>query len=69
MMDMVRKHCVEGSGNHRMIMGILEHTKVMLQDTKHVSRVFVRLTRSTACCSSQLIESRYPQKTHANKFP
>ena len=41
MIDMVRKHTVEGTGNYRTIMGCVDRAKEMLQDSKHVSKTFV----------------------------
>lgn len=42
MVDMVRKHTVEGTGNHKTICEIINRTKEMLSDSKYVSRNFVR---------------------------
>lgn len=41
MIDMVRKHTVEGSGNHRTICDMIDHTKRILFESKTVSRIFV----------------------------
>ena len=41
MVDMVRKHTVEGSGNWRTIMGCVDRAKEMLQVSKQISRTFV----------------------------
>ena len=41
MIDMVRKHTVEGTGNYRTIMGCVDRAKEMLQVSKHSSRTFV----------------------------
>ncbi|CAD6589992.1 MAG: hypothetical protein ASARMPRED_004509 [Alectoria sarmentosa] len=41
MIDMVRKHTVEGSGNFRTIMGCVDRAKEMLQVSKHIARTFV----------------------------
>ncbi|KAF6231876.1 hypothetical protein HO173_009959 [Letharia columbiana] len=41
MIDMVRKHTVEGSGNYRTIMGCVDRAKEMLQVSKQISRTFV----------------------------
>ncbi|KAG7002432.1 hypothetical protein G7Y79_00027g061240 [Physcia stellaris] len=41
MIDMVRKHTVEGSGNHRQICAMLDSCKAMLHEAKSVSRTFV----------------------------
>ena len=43
MTDMVRKHTVEGSGNWRTIMDVVERTKEMLYQSKKMSRQFVRI--------------------------
>ncbi|KAL8788040.1 MAG: hypothetical protein Q9195_007506 [Heterodermia aff. obscurata] len=43
MCDMVRKHTVEGSGNHRQICAIIDRSKVMMQDAKNIARNFVDL--------------------------
>lgn len=42
MIDMVRKHTVEGTGNYRTIMGCVDRAKEMLQVSKNISRTFVR---------------------------
>ncbi|KAL8649905.1 MAG: hypothetical protein Q9226_005381 [Calogaya cf. arnoldii] len=41
MIDMVRKHTVEGSANHRTICAMIDNTKQVLFDSKTVSRIFV----------------------------
>jgi hypothetical protein len=41
MVDMVRKHTVEGTGNYRTIMGCVERTKHMLYEAKQIARSFV----------------------------
>ncbi|KAM0801919.1 hypothetical protein BDR22DRAFT_845675 [Usnea florida] len=45
MIDMVRKHTVEGTGNYRTIMGCVDRAKEMLQESKHVSKTFVEPPR------------------------
>ena len=42
MMEMVKKHTVEGSGNWRMICELLDRTNEMLQVSKQQARTFVR---------------------------
>ena len=41
MLDMVRKHTVEGSGNHRTICTMLDRTRESLRQTKDTTRSFV----------------------------
>ena len=41
MIDMVRKHTVEGTGNHRTICDMLDRCKSMMYDAKSISRNFV----------------------------
>ncbi|KAL8853911.1 MAG: hypothetical protein Q9221_001218 [Calogaya cf. arnoldii] len=41
MIDMVRKHTVEGSANHRTICDMIDNTKQILFDSKTVSRIFI----------------------------
>ena len=41
MIDMVRKHTVEGTGNYRTIMGCVDRAKEMMQVSKLVSKTFV----------------------------
>ena len=41
MIDMVRKHTVEGSDNYRTICDIIDNTKRILSESKTVSRIFV----------------------------
>ncbi|KAI4236799.1 MAG: hypothetical protein LQ349_002315 [Xanthoria aureola] len=41
MIDMVRKHTIEGSDNHRTICDIIDNTKRILSESKTVSRIFV----------------------------
>ena len=41
MLDMVRKHTVEGSGNHRAICAMLDRTRESLRQTKDTNRSFV----------------------------
>lgn len=41
MVDMVRKHTVEGSDNYRTIWDIIDNTKRILSESKTVSRIFV----------------------------
>lgn len=41
MIDMVRKHTVEGSGNFSTIMGCVDRAKQMLQVSKQISKTFV----------------------------
>lgn len=41
MVDMVRKHTVEGTGNHRTIMGMVERSSEMLYMSKKMERSFV----------------------------
>ena len=54
MLDMVRKHTAEGTGNYKMITDLLNRSKQILQDTQQVSRNFVGppiapwIVRSTA---------------------
>lgn len=43
MVDMVRKHTVEGTGNHRQICDMLDRCKRMLYESKTLSRTFVSL--------------------------
>ncbi len=42
MLDMIRKHTVEGSGNHRTIMPMIDRCKEMLRQFKPVTNSFVR---------------------------
>jgi hypothetical protein len=44
MLDMVRKHTVEGSGNYRTIMPMVDRCKEMLNQFRQVTTNFVRLT-------------------------
>ena len=48
MTDMVRKHTVEGTGNHRTICDIIERTREMLSQSRHVSRSFVSFIRPSS---------------------
>ncbi|MDI1489456.1 MAG: hypothetical protein OHK93_008735 [Ramalina farinacea] len=41
MIDMVRKHTVEGSGNWTMICGCIDRAKEMMSASKHVAKTFV----------------------------
>lgn len=41
MVDMVRKHTVEGTGNWRMICGLVDRSKEMLRVSKELSWSFV----------------------------
>lgn len=41
MIDMIRKHTVEGTGNHKTIVECLERADTMLKDTKAATRSFV----------------------------
>ncbi|KAL6712948.1 hypothetical protein ACLMJK_009503 [Lecanora helva] len=41
MVDMVRKHTVEGTGNHRTIMGCVNRCREMMRDAKDISKSFV----------------------------
>lgn len=41
MIDMIRKHTVEGSGNYRTVCDMIDRAKKMLYDSKTVSRTFV----------------------------
>ncbi|KAL8979634.1 MAG: hypothetical protein Q9205_005084 [Flavoplaca limonia] len=41
MIDMVRKHTVEGTGNYRTICEMIDHTKQILYESKTVARIFV----------------------------
>ncbi|KAL8899173.1 MAG: hypothetical protein Q9192_001711 [Flavoplaca navasiana] len=41
MIDMVRKHTVEGTGNYRTICEMIDHTKRILYESKTVARIFV----------------------------
>ena len=41
MVDMVRKHTVEGSGNYRTIMGCVDRAQEMLRVSKQIARTFV----------------------------
>ena len=45
MVDMVRKHTVEGTGNWTMIVGCLERAQEMLATSKQISRNFVSLPK------------------------
>lgn len=44
MVDMVRKHTVEGTGNYRTIMGLVERSKEMLSVSKNLAYTFVWTT-------------------------
>lgn len=41
MIDMVRKHTVEGTGNYRTICEMIDHTRQILYESKTVARIFV----------------------------
>ena len=41
MIDMVRKHTVEGGGNNRTILNLVDRAQNMLRDAKAVQREFV----------------------------
>ena len=41
MLDMVRKHTIEGTGNHRTILSFLERTRDSIRQTRDVTRSFV----------------------------
>ena len=43
MVDMVRKHCVEGTGNYRTADACVERTKKMLGELRDIKRNFVSL--------------------------
>ena len=55
MIDMVRKHTVEGSGNHRTIMSLIDRARAMMKDARATEREFVsiRHTRRVACADDQ----------------
>ena len=46
MLDMIRKHTVEGSGNWRSICTMVERAREMMQMTKQATRGFVSLAVS-----------------------
>ena len=50
MIDMVRKHTVEGSGNHKTIMVMANRTQDMLRMAKEVTRTFVGDLNFIQCC-------------------
>lgn len=41
MIDMVRKHTIRGTGNHRTICDMLDRCKTMMYESKQISRTFV----------------------------
>ena len=43
MLDMIRKHTAEGSGNWRTVCTMIERTQEMLRMTKEVNKSFVCL--------------------------
>jgi hypothetical protein len=48
MMDMVRKHCVEGTGNHDTAMACVDRTHQMIRMFRDATRNFVGLGRYLA---------------------
>lgn len=49
MIDMVRKHTVEGSGNNRTIINLIDRAQNMLRDAKAVQREFVSDLSTLIC--------------------
>lgn len=48
MMDMVRKHCVEGSGNHTTAQSCVDRTREMI-------RMFKQATWNFVCCEIHVL--------------
>jgi hypothetical protein len=44
MLDMIRKHTVEGSGNYRTILPMVDRCKEMLRQFREITSTFVRPT-------------------------
>lgn len=68
MIDMVRKHTVEGTGNHRQICAMLDRCKTMMHEAKTVSRTFVCPLVSYHQ-SLNLNDMQVPPANHREKVP
>lgn len=69
MVEMVRKHTVEGTGNHRTIMSCVQRTQDMLREVKQISRSFVRITIIYLPDNGMLTLSRYHRPTKESRYP
>ena len=67
MIDMVRKHTVEGSGNWRMICELVDRTNEMLRVSKQQARSFVHSTLGYGFPNQLLTQFRLHQPDNASK--
>ncbi|KAL8822411.1 MAG: hypothetical protein Q9191_006851, partial [Dirinaria sp. TL-2023a] len=67
MVDMVRKHTVEGSADYRRICEWLDNCRNMLHETKQLSQTFVRASLVFSCLMADLVQ--VPPSNQEDKVP